>query len=1462
MVVIVFHPLLTRNVILSSFNATENIEDNGEYLKESGTRCFCEVGRCAGECKEDLRMDYIEKQQADVNCVGGGNATSLIGANQSQQNSIACDQMQCNERSQQPRVKADAIPSDLAGNVTTESKGLCDQKGPCADESTCHQSEHQFQQDTSLIEYAMGHDEGHPQEKQWCKQREGDIPVCQVLNRAKHAIVATNEGRQCEKAVNLKTDEEAKQDVGAAKSRKDIDIVNNCASAVGCEDFACIEECKATGRGSIEFEDKANCVVDCVDDAAKCTEERVNRDDSSCQWKNMNGSCEDKNASDSSRQVEYTASRNTLDDGFVRTDQYFQSTREMKDEAEKEKSQCEMCESKENALNDEETKKPGLKNKRENSGFESENDSSLMATHPSSLDVNKAIHSQLKGCMQNRFCQDEIRRAVSQSEYKDPCAYRVHLDNHIEAKTKAKSSGSKECTVDFPHIESSHDGDCDASKFSKDRINSERSNHNMTRRSTRKLSSRSSLSKEDVKDCTKKQNVQNVVKIRRCSGKRYEIVPNSDACHARSRSGQEKSSNQSFLKQDCEMASCEKDAELGTRCSDNEDQIAESGKQNKAKLGMQKIHKEKARKRASSGPAINPNSDAITKYSKGKEVVNRRPGDDNECTGWSLTVEREGGNPKRRRGRRRKNTPGPTLPMNANVIEISRKLHGQIENAINDQKVTLGKSNSDISKELVSHNVAFGEDEGSRSSDASTETCWKSVDNKPFLPGKLEESFSGSSTPELEDGDGSVRSTSATIGDDTSREVELSRGCLRNPDKREIVDKENCFARDDVSAVCNRIDMGASDDDLGKVVRASDTNYEKSVSAIDVGIALCDVHEMSIGSKSCTEGSIGLFDGQPKNAENQKDMHGHLIRNIEAKNDRQRNCCIKRDSNRRSSVTCPPNLTNDEEDRNCDEGSTDRRTNERSNLIGGYAKCIEQVASTPKISSTFIESVNISSNVNAPSTVDCQPISPIQDNFPCSPASKSRREFVAGRESPEKGFVFSSPSSNAEFVSKIDDLISELTMSVEQKFKRRRAKESDESFSRICKKALNLASVGDCTASSDSTDASCDTVVFRDELGDRGTETRQTDVFKVEKQSHGFSDAEPNPCATGKETSVAGPMNSSTVLKNQSTEKEKAKKRGRNELSPDVSESCRSKRSCTDDSSDEDEHTSVEKSSLLCNLSLKNLLQTNLKESQLADDVFTFLDDDFKKGVTMHERVKMRRRTASSSNAPSHGFTYASQSHGELTPTKQQFGEYVKKREQTRNENTSEERRRGLSAEECPLSDISARPTLTRKHQLSSTPCSNKHHGCADLSRNTDDCVGKPVKGMKRSKSDDLSSQHVDDNRIATSKRLSNDPVYVLSDETATEFNDTKEESLRRTPDKSLSRRLTNGSFLDSCDESMSRSVLQSVSSALRSRRNCASRSIQSSKNVLVQKSSKKLLTSKHMSHNIYDKDPYDFVEF
>ena len=364
-----------------------------------------------------------------------------------------------------------------------------------------------------------------------------------------------------------------------------------------------------------------------------------------------------------------------------------------------------------------------------------------------------------------------------------------------------------------------------------------------------------------------------------------------------------------------------------------------------------------------------------------------------------------------------------------------------------------------------------------------------------------------------------------------------------------------------------------------------------------------------------------------------------------------------------------------------------------------------------------------------------------ESQYLLSPVANCKSHSVSGGPPVEKNCKFSPLSSDTELGNKISDIISVLSLSTEQNRKRQTFENGKEGKVN-CKKALNLSSVNESCdiqcletesnlkevsdvvwhSSSDDIDQRYSSIF--DEKGYNG------EVYKADKKQDrdvialamedGFKDVK--NCKDDERGIVRKNHQQGCIL---STKKQTAQISDGNHLLPGPKDNCGQKRSFTGDVAIVQEKKPylespatpfVEKDSIMSKLSVKQLLGNDFKRtnSSLADDVYSFLDQDFKKGISMHERLKARRTAASATNSSSTSPSSSFQSprmdtkNARLQPGPS-IGRSGRKRSIRRSDSVETSGRKTLKYESF-ASTPSAKTKHRRGRKLSSPPPQNEYY--------------------------------------------------------------------------------------------------------------------------------------------------------
>ena len=289
--------------------------------------------------------------------------------------------------------------------------------------------------------------------------------------------------------------------------------------------------------------------------------------------------------------------------------------------------------------------------------------------------------------------------------------------------------------------------------------------------------------------------------------------------------------------------------------------------------------------------------------------------------------------------------------------------------------------------------------------------------------------------------------------------------------------------------------------------------------------------------------------------------------------------------------------------------------------------------------------------------------------------------------------------------------------------------------------------------------------------------------------------------------------------------------------------------------------------SLMENRVLKNLLLSNRLDSDcnLINDVSTFLDDDLRKGVTMHERLKMRKRNAS---------CIAAISTSDVATPKQPRKDELKKlnlenqrRSSESKENVESTSRRKLLKRRSSTADASKKgryghfreissedeeyaPTMHNKvNRFSSTPAKTRHGD------NSNAVCEKQKSCTRKSKNKKRSSLRY--------QRQQNDTCYSSS----------PDRKLRPRPscetpggytNASFSLRFSNTSLFDSSDTTGLIPAMSSVARTQRSNHKTVTRDTPKTRLSSQQRKSSTKLASPRRSHRSrlnYADDPYWFLD-
>ena len=509
----------------------------------------------------------------------------------------------------------------------------------------------------------------------------------------------------------------------------------------------------------------------------------------------------------------------------------------------------------------------------------------------------------------------------------------------------------------------------------------------------------------------------------------------------------------------------------------------------------------------------------------------------------------------------------------------------------------------------------------------------------------------------------------------------------------------------------------------------------------------------------------------------------------------------------------------------------------------------------------------------SPVTVRISPVVkkslPFGNIYIISPILKHR---WTAQPTPEKLCEFSSPSSDVEFIGKISDIISGLTFSAERKGKQKIV-EARRDRGLNCKKSLDLSPSQEVNGLKDqdrsrnvlkdnvdtgkgSKDENKTVVIDGNcHIGEVGSEyVRREESNRENFDTRSQDDTNEDVAKADKRELYRKRENKEKQKENVSSKGMQRRKRGRNKLSPDTHESTQRKRSCTDETDAVDEEEAApeagsaptfEKDLVLSKLSVKQLIQTSFKDvdSSLAD-VHSFLDEDCRKGISMHERLKTRRRmcsstdvsSCSSSYVPPQRPKYSREAHSlrvKSPKTRQRPDGDTEKRNSTGGNYARSRRSRSRTAEDSPVSEtdrISKYTQKRRSYRFSSTPCGKKKRDCGDqdtflardhsyhtqesVSEDHDVTLSSTI--PKKSCSEESSFQKYDDSQNVSRSGHTRSPLKVSAEDSA----ECKGRILRsrKTPNNSLSLRLTDTSEFESPGECTTNAVMLSISSALRSR--------------------------------------------
>ncbi|XP_065054033.1 uncharacterized protein LOC135682881 [Rhopilema esculentum] len=288
---------------------------------------------------------------------------------------------------------------------------------------------------------------------------------------------------------------------------------------------------------------------------------------------------------------------------------------------------------------------------------------------------------------------------------------------------------------------------------------------------------------------------------------------------------------------------------------------------------------------------------------------------------------------------------------------------------------------------------------------------------------------------------------------------------------------------------------------------------------------------------------------------------------------------------------------------------------------------------------------------------------------------------------------------------------------------------------------------------------------------------------------------------------------------------------------------------------------------------LKNLLFSNRLDSDcnLINDVSTFLDDDLRKGVTMHERLKMRKRNAS---------CIASISTSGLATPKQPRKDDLKK------QNLQNQRRSSESKENV---DSTGRRKLLKRSSTADASRKSRYGYFREMSSEDEEYVPTMHNKVSRFSSTPAKTSHgynsnavyekqksftqKSRNKRRSSLRYQRQQCTTDSDTTDTCYSSSPDRKLRPRPSSetpggytnaSFSLRVSNTSLLDSSDTAGLSPAMSSAARAQRSNHKPVTRDTPNTRLSSQQRKSSTKLSSPRRSRRSclnYADDPYWFID-